>query len=373
MNRENNLEELRKEYFQFLEKQLPLRARGVPYQKISTPTGLTLLVLVLFIIPFAVLVFGWGPYLLENPLVHAIILAVVVFGFVKIPPYFYHEEKRNRRWARKNHPHIYKTIYRFGERNKKDKMVVGVRLLRINEKIYFLGPYVRQRWWENIATLTGFVLLNEQGEVVEDEELFTKAFLTYNYGIIGAVTGQNIAMGEVHTLKESLNIYVPRSEKVLKMQRSYFEHNGDLHEWQSLVDYLPNLYEAARDALTIYDGREKFRKSMGYSFGYEYHYEDAVEELEMRQAFFKYMLAAHYKTINNTRVHAARLYENTKQHGGPLQKPIATNALKTVWQFAFKLEVVLDKMSQEGIPSDEDKQLYREKTAQAKAVLANKS
>jgi len=195
-----------------------------------------------------------------------------------------------------------------------------------------------------------------------------KAFLTYNFGLIGAVSGQNTAIGERWSLTENINIYIPRSEKALKMMRNYFENNGCLYDWQGLQDCMPGLHTAAKDALTIYDSRENFRKSIGYSFGYEYLYEDAVQELNMRHAFCKYMIAAHFVTIDNVRVLSARLHENIKNNGGLPQRPIAMKAVKQIWTFAFTLSTLIQRMEQQGIPSEDDRKLFLEKTAYAQQL-----
>jgi len=89
----------------------------------------------------------------------------------------------------------------------------------------------------------------------------------------------------------------------------------------------------------------------------------------MRQAFSKYMLAAHFKTINNVRVLTANLRDNLKNNGGMVQRLVAMNALKTIWNLAFMLSILIDKMAVEGNPSEDTKRLFREKTAYAKQLL----
>jgi hypothetical protein len=91
--------------------------------------------------------------------------------------------------------------------------------------------------------------------------------------------------------------------------------------------------------------------------------------MEMRQAFCKYMLAAHFVTLNNVRVLSARLIQKIEQDGSGWQKPIALKALKKVWDFGFRTSMFIDQMAQQGIPSEEDRRLFREKTAYVKTVM----
>ena len=59
-------------------------------------------------------------------------------------------------------------------------MVVGPSLLTIDGYGYFLRPYVSQKIWDKKTTLTGYILLSQNGELIDDDEMFKKAFLTFN-------------------------------------------------------------------------------------------------------------------------------------------------------------------------------------------------
>lgn len=363
---EIKIEELRQNYLQCLEASLPQRAKGVPYLKIASPFLMIWLFSMLFILPPLGIIFRWE-LLYEHEGLFFLIFFPITYLFFYGPEYYYHQIKRNKRWAKKHYPHIYKQIYSFKEKTKKDRMIIGPPLLKVEGQGYFFGLYARQAWWEQQATLTGFFVLTEEGQLVESEEIFTKVFLTYNYSLIGAVSGQGSA-NERFVLKENMKVYVPRAEKILKKLKGYFEENNVLYNLEKLLEYIPGLYSAAQDALFFFDGREKYRKSMGYSFGHEFFYEDAVQEMDMRQAFCKYMLAAHYVTLNNVRVFSARLIDQIQQDIGGWQKPIVLKSLKKIWELAFTLSTLIDRMAQQGIPSEDDRKLFREKTAYVKTV-----
>jgi hypothetical protein len=143
--------------------------------------------------------------------------------------------------------------------------------------------------------------------------------------------------------------------------------NSCKYDWNHLLESIPDLIEAGKSALAIYDAREKFRKSMGYSFGYEYHYEDALLEYKMRQAYCKYMYAEHYKVINNTRVYVANIITQIELESRSIKKRYILKTLKKIWTFAFVLSNLLEKMAQEGIPSGDDISLFHQKTDFAKS------
>jgi hypothetical protein len=373
-NEEMSIEKLHDEYFQLLGRQIPQRVKGIPYQKIIGPSGLTWLFLTFFVCPFITVIFRLD--IVEDNMILLVVYVVFTCFFLLLPGMICDEGKRTARHAKRYYPHIYKKNSSLAERRKGEAMVPGLPVLNVEGNSYYLSYYVIQHKWKRNPNpeITGYVVANNDGEWLIDEEIFTKAFLTYNFGLIGAVSGQNIAITERLYLAENIKIYLPRSEKVLKMQRTYFKGSGHLNTWQALLDLLPGIYAAGKDGLTIFDGRERFRKSIGYSFGYEFLYEDAVQEQQMRQVFCKYMLAAHFKTIDSVRVLAAHLHEDVKNQSGFGKKQIAMKALKQIWNFAFTLSTLIQRMSEQGTPSARDRKLFVDKTFYARKLdLQNKA
>ena len=360
MKSEYNIEELKRNFLQYFENELPQRAKGISYQRIIGVTVISFMILTFFVcLPFYMIMTKNFLYLLG-------VLMVTLF-FI-LPEYFYHEIKRSKRWVKRNYPKIYEKIYTYSEREKKDRMVVNPCLLIIEGEEVFFGTYSHQGVRDSKSTLTGYVLLSIDGELIEDEELFKKAFLTYNYSIIGAVSGQTVANKEWYFISENVKRKMRRAEKIIRAQQKFFELSSCKYDWNHLLVSIPDLIEAGKAALAIYDAREKFRKSMGYSFGYAYQYEDAVLEYEMRQAYCKYMYAEHYKTINNTRVYAAHIIKQIEHESRSIKKRFILKTVKKIWTFAFTLSNLLEKMAQQGIPSGDDISLFHQKTCFAKSV-----
>ncbi|MCC7117232.1 MAG: hypothetical protein IT310_01805 [Anaerolineales bacterium] len=370
MDIKTDIEALRTEYIVKLKREIPQRAKGFSYLKIFGPGSLLFLFFVFFVCLPAALIFNLTIFI-ENELITFIAVGAIGYILVYFPAHFYHNIKRTKRWTHRNYPNIYKIIYKLGEKDKKDYMAVAPVLLRIEGQKYFLATYIRQLFYESQAKIMGYALFTDNCNLIEDDVVFKKAFLTFTYSLIGSVSGQYTAVNEKQLLTDSLRRYMPHSENTLKFQQKYFEQIGQFHDWNNLLTTLPELYAASKDILTVYEGREEFRKSMGYSFGFEYFYDDAMLELEMRQAFCKYVLSAHFQTIYNVRILSAHLIDAVQKEENSIQGRKAQKALRKIWRFALTLSTTIDKMSQEGLPSKDDISLFQKKTKYAKQFLSD--
>jgi len=359
-------ETLRSAYQQLLKGPLPERAKGVSYGRISGPFGLAFLILGFFVCPFLVIYFRQA----ENRLLILTVSALMGLLFLVLPVQYYDRATRTVRYAKKHFPQVYKRFQALTERGRGELMTPSMPILKIDGKPYFMGYYsVQHRAGRTVnVQITGYAMTDEQGEWLADEELFKKVFLTYDFGLLGAVSGQDTSANDQMQLTEGMNIYVPRAERSLKKRRDYFEANHMLANWQEVTNRLPALYAAAREALTILDGLEKYRKSIGYSFGHEYLYEDALEAQKMRQAFAKYMLAAHYQNIDAVRVYAARAHEELKNASASITRQAAMNAMHRIWSFGLLLANFIQRMAENGIPSEDDLRAFRNKTAYARSL-----
>jgi hypothetical protein len=363
---ELNVDELRSNYQQLLNRQVPERARGASYGRISGPFGLAFLFLVFFVCPVLVIFFRQA----ENRLLIVGVSVLMSFLFLVLPFQYYDRATRTVGYVKKHFPQIYKKFQAIRDRRTGEVMNPSMPILKIDGKICFMGYYAVQQPVGRVVNvqITGYAMTDEQGEWLADEELFKKVFLTYDFGLLGAVSGQDTSALDRMQLSEGLNIYVPRAERSLKKHRNYFEANHMLENWQQVLDRLPALYAATREALTVLDGLEKYRKSIGYSFGREYLYEDALEAQKMRQAFAKYMLAAYYQDIDAVRVYAARAHEELKNVNRSIARWAAMNAMRRIWSFGLLLSNFIQRMAENGVPSEEDLKAFRNKTAYAKSL-----
>ena len=376
---QTSIEKLRAEYYQLIDQPLPQRAKGVPYTRILGPS------LLMMVFSYIILIFiffhSWGESFL------LLIGFALMWLFVFLPREFYDDRKRTYRHAKRHYPAVLHTLARLVDQRNREFLFRDLPLLKVEGRRYFLAAYIYQRQWDPRPNVrfTGWLLLDMAGKVIADDELFGKALLTHSYASLGAAEVQRVDGNEEMRLSNDLRSYTTRAAKFLRSQRDFFEQNGALQDWQSLMDGLPILYEAGKDALSIYRGRENVRKAMGYSFGLEFDYQDALPDERMNRAFSRYMRAAYGEPLEALQAsleRLARCVEMSDKHfkdawnripktilpmfGMNVYSIDAANALNQVQKTILTITNLILRMEQTGIPSPEDWALYRTKLVLAK-------
>lgn len=276
------------EYYQeFLELKdvtLPQRARGF---KLTT---IRFWQINFFLLEFALFfpILRWARSISEA--LFLIFAAIVGWLGWSFPDNFYDQELRRKRYLKRKYPQVYRAVLRL--RNKGETILWDIPPLYIEGKPYFLVSYAfRQRWWERRlwVRLTGWMLFDAEGNPVQDAQLFAKAFVTMAYADTGAVTTQERNEQMIIELRFALKKYLPRAERLLKRKEEFLRSEGLTYEWQELTKRFPLFYQAVKDSMNLYDFSMKFAKAIGYSFGYEFWYEDAVHAEKVYRAYGEYM------------------------------------------------------------------------------------
>jgi hypothetical protein len=349
------IEELRANYYRLIDQILPKRAKGIPFTRILGPS---LLMWVFSYLTFIFIFYSIGIGLLF------LVGVVFTWFFWSLPAEFYDDRKRTYRHAKRYYPAVLRTLAGLREQDNKNP---DLPVLKIAGNKYFLIPFIYQHWWDPKpnAKFTGWILLDDLGKIIANDDLFEKAFLTYHYESLGAFTTQQLD-GESRVLSNDLRYQLPQAKIFLHSQRAYFDQSGQLQDWQSLMDRIPILHEAGKDALSIYKGRENFRRAMGYSFGLEFDYEDALLEEQMNRAFSRYMLKAYGEQLDALRTSLTRLIQSVENQNGSGGKRLRLDSLNQTQKTTLAISNLIVRMQQKGIPSQDDWVLYRAKLALAK-------
>lgn len=357
-----SIEKLRANYYRLISQPLPQRAKGVPYEKILGPSAMIGLFL------GSILAYSFAPLMQQNPLLFWGAAGILTWFFVVFPAEFYDDRKRTYRHVKSKYPLVFRNLVPLQKKETKEFLFHSLPVLKIDGRKYFLAAYIFQNRWElkpNVR-FTGWLLQDALGNIIADDNLFQKAFLTYNYGSLGAAEVQRFDGNEQRPLSNDLHYQLPQAETYLRSQHRYFDQKGQLQDWQNIMDRMPMLYQAGKDALSLYKGRENFRRSMGYSFGLEFEYEDALLEEQMDRTFSKYMQAAYGEQIEAIRASLTRLFQSLENDSGTAGKRLRLDALNKVQKTIGTIFSLIDRMQRGGIPSPEDWSLYRTKLALAK-------
>lgn len=340
-------EEYYLEFRRLIHHSVQKRAKGISYNRIAF-WNINLFLLVAGLSSFFMIPLREKSYFLF--LVAAYILAVFI---VNVPEYFYHQEKRRGRYLRKHYPAVYRAIPRLKEKGEHTSF--DAPPLHIDGKTYFLVTYYfRQPWWERRlwVQLSGWAVLDEQGNVIQDAELFAKAFLTMGYADFGAVETQKRKEGERRELRFALKKYLPRLERFFR-KRERFEKHGMMEAWNYVTQAFPSLYQMVKDALEFYDVNDKIMEAIGYSFGYEFWYEDAVHAEKIYRAFGQYMNLKYTRLNVNTQFHILKTSAEMTHRFSP-----GRYVLKLGWETLYQVYNLTRYALFKGIPSEFEWQAY---------------
>jgi hypothetical protein len=281
-------------YCQLLNRELPQRAKGIPHKNIGGPlVALTFSAISCIVIYF--MMSGRGGSVSMFLMSFAAILL-----FLYLPEQFYDRRARTKRYSFRKYPVLKAAINQLLKKENSEVCTNDVPVLYIDgAKLFLVGYVVRQKWWElqPAAKLTGWVLLNEKGQTIRSTQLFSKAFLTLMHAYTGDTRVQARDFRDQAELLEQKIRYVWRAEKFLGWQKKRFENLGKLEMLQKALDSVQYLNAAIDDILTVFSFRAQLRKSIGFSFGLEFYYEDAIHTEKVYRAFSEYMKTKYFSRI----------------------------------------------------------------------------
>ena len=278
---------------------------------------------------------------------------VVVWFVWGLPEYFYHQEKRRKRYLRRKYPVVFKAIRAL--REKGEATSYDAPPLHIDGEPYFLVSYFfRQPWWQirPWVKLRGWIVFDKQGCAIQDPFLFAKAFVTMMHADLGAVETQKRQGGEYGELRFALRKYLPRAERLFK-QQNFFLKKGLTYQQTFINARFPLYYQAVRDAMLFYEANKKFLEAIGYSFGLEFWYEDAVHAEKVRRAFGEYMRLKYEKELTDTLQRLVEIWKELPRHKSP-RKYVLDLFARTLHQVLRLTYYALDS----GIPTVSEWQAY---------------
>ena len=343
----NTAEDYLEEFRQLSKQPVQKRAKGIRFNRIGFWS----------INAFLVTVGISAPLLLrirERSYLFFLLAGYVVAWFVwGFPEYFYHQEKRRKRYLRRKYPAVFKAIRIL--REKGEATSYDAPPLHIDGEPYFLVSYFfRQPWWQikPWVKLQGWIVFDKQGHAIQDPFLFAKAFVTMMHADLGAVETQKRQGGEYGELRFALRKYLPRAERLFK-QQSFFLKKALTYQQQFINARFPLYYQAVRDAMLFYEANEKFLEAIGYSFGLEFWYEDAVHVERVRRAFGEHMRLKYKKDLTDTLQRLIEIWKELPRHKS-LRKYVLDLFAQTLHQILRLTYYALDS----GIPTVLEWQAY---------------
>jgi hypothetical protein len=352
------MDNIEKKYKEILEKEIPQRNKGLPYEKILGTSVVSIMIFCFFGFPLGGFLLGYRNFIEKNFLSIFLIYFLLVLISVWVPQLMTDDVKNSNRKTKRKYPDVYDAIISYEYRLIDEKMKNGLNPLIINGQTYFLGVYTRPNSKSSEIEISGYVVCNDKNEIISDREIFKKAFHTFNYGIIGTITGQRSSNRDYSYFREITKVYIPRIGKYLSRKKKFFSRLGNVHEYELIMGKYDICSVVGNEIINFLKNREKFRVSLGYSFAYEYCYEDALLEYDLRNTFYQYIKIKYYEDIDEIRKYTDSILEDLRLGKRTLFNLVLQRRILRIYNYSVRVINFINNMKYQGIPSDEDYRLF---------------
>ena len=339
------------------------RKRGVPHDWILAP-----LVLLGFGIPL--LLFFTQFIYLGRPWSNLIVLVLCGLAYFFIgwlPEQIYGTNTLTTRHVLWKYPGIRRPIHSFREQGEKFRKHLPVHI--IDGRKYFMVNYYRPDEVRKYGfqKRIGIVLLNEAMQVVDNAELFEKAFLVENLSFVIAVEEVKKDIGYVGN-KHRITKILKQCEKILMPYKHRWEQLGIGLLWDRLMSSFPVLHAAMEESSVVMGPvHEALRKALGYSFALEFHYEDALHLDEIQKAFVRYMTAAYKIPLLTAKANGSKMIVSiiTDQKRGDRKVLLALEKMRVIEEGVLS---IVGRFEGEGVVMKDDWEYYHRKVELAKKI-----
>ena len=361
---ENNQEisALKEEYERLLNQPIPRRAKGISYGYL----------MFFFLAPamcIGATLIGYIYIKYQNDLLTIFLIVVASLCLSTFTEQFLNLPRRTARNSFRIYPQLKKAKASLNEPGS--RFLPNVPILKIDGVPLFILRYGVSNWWPTThpkGELKGIAFLNQKGQFIENEELFKKAFMTMALTDICVQRAQQ-NFTQVRTYStQALQKTLPRVEKILRRGAKTFEENNVGYAYQQMMDQLPSLYEAMKTGISIHDGEDKWRRALGWSFGLEFLYEDALEHEKMYQAYAALMSKAYGTQLVDISRRAVELLPTVRENNRWKNRQNVIWALRQLDAMPRAVQTWIFTFTVQGKPSPKDWELYRRKLDRAHAV-----
>lgn len=355
------IETARREFQDALNSPWVQRKKGIPHEWIYAP-----IILITWGI-WIPLVISWFPkYEISSP-VYMISMLMVVWLMVYFPKLIYGTNELTTRHALRKYPPLRRPIRAFREAGEKFRRHLPA--LVIDGRRYFMVNYHRPQDMRKYGyqKRIGIVLLNEAMQVVDNDELFEKAYLVENLSFLIAPEERTRDLRYLRD-KPGASTVLRQCERTLGRYRDRFEQQGTGMFWNRLMASFPTLHAALDETTVMFSHvHERLRKALGYSFAVEFLYEDALHLDEARRAYVRHMTATYnpplQRALGDGRMMTVSII--TEQKRSDRKALLALEKLRIIEEGILG---IVDRFSKGGVVQPEDWEYYHRKVELARQI-----
>jgi len=267
----------------------PRRARGIKSDYWLTGLVLGLGCFAFLAIPAAILFFrvlggeGYDAGFFSSFFCIAAIVFLPLFllALFALDPQF-----RSVRSSRRRYRNAWSAIKTLGDRMRDEVFNGYFPVLKVDGRALFVVSF-RHRLDQQLMLPIATLLLDEEGRVIQNDQLFEKAYTVFNFALFTTAPSQarldkwNQDVNKLH--KKA----IPHAAASLERNRPSFEQVGEGKHLQDAVEGLVTYLAAMEVVRRFLLARQAYVKAVGYGHGSEFLFEDADRFHRLSVAFAK--------------------------------------------------------------------------------------
>ena len=342
----------------------PKRARGIKADYWAAGLILGFGCLMILIAPVGIALFvlsggeGYDPGFYRNFLcVGGAVMGVFLAGGI----YGLSPQWRSVRYSRRKHRVVWDAIKRLADGERGELHIEFMPELTVEDRTLFVASY-RHRLDRQRLIPIATLLFDDTGRVIENDELFEKAYTTYNFGLFTTGKAQGMLDEWQRQNRKFLRRRLPKVNSAIERNRSRFVEVEVMTHVQQALEGLADFEEAMREVDRFLEARQGYVKAVGYGHHPVFLYEDADRFERLSVGFAKKLDSEYGQKLQELSLTGEFLLREFERHpGGWRNRKQLERALKLLAGSRFAIQKWIDDFGNEARVPEPSWKNYHEK------------
>jgi len=285
----------------------------------------------------------------------------VLAAFLAVGIYGLSPQWRSVRYSRRKHRVVWDAIKRLADRERGELHIEFMPELNVEGRTLFVASY-RHRLDRQRLIPIATLLLDDTGRVIENDELFEKAYTTYNFGLFTTAKGQTMLDEWQRKNRKLLKRKLPEVKRTIERSQARFEAVGAGDHSKRVIDGLGGFEAALREVDRFLEARQGYIKAVGYGHHPVFLYEDADRFERLSVAFAKKLGSEYGQRLQELSLTGEFLLGEFERHpGGWRNRKQLERALKLLAGSRLAIQKWIDDFGNEARVPEPSWKNYHEK------------
>ena len=256
---------------------------------------------------------------------------------------------------------VWDAIKRLADRERGELHIEFMPELNVEGRTLFVASY-RHRLDRQRLIPIATLLFDDTGRVIENDELFEKAYTTYNFGLFTTAKGQTMLDEWQRKNRKLLKRKLPEVKRTIERSQARFEAVGAGDHSKRVIDGLGGFEAALREVDRFLEARQGYIKAVGYGHHPVFLYEDADRFERLSVAFAKKLGSEYGQRLQELSLTGEFLLGEFERHpGGWRNRKQLERALKLLAGSRLAIQKWIDDFGNEARVPEPSWKNYHEK------------